>query len=133
VQKELPADQFRHVLLHLLSTGQVLGDYGPSLRALVLKAQNSVIKAVQSILGKGAVPGYTERLGKNLQTHWPGALQNETIDPVYGAAPYSIWAGALRKTLAEIGSTTLAITVFNHALASLDQEETLLLDQLIAQ
>ena len=137
-RKLISAPDFWESLFHLMGSGSVVGDYGQNLSVLLLKVQSAILGNLQKILGKRVAQLYQDCLSQAMDEQWPNFPEHKNYDRIYGAydriygtAPYRTWTRLLGESITKATSTAMGHACYKKALASLNPEENIILQQLL--
>lgn len=140
LQSNLSPSEFWKGFFYLSGSGRLIGDYGKTLSALLLKVQGDIMSHLQRILGKRIAEAYHERLSQEMDELWPNLPKHKNYDRIYGAydriygtAPYRTWAQLLGETITKVASSGLGQSCYKKAWAALKPEDANLLQQLLNQ
>jgi len=107
-------------ITYLTANGLIITSYAQSIGVCVKNFQDNLIARMKKVLGNHVVNTYTSKLSENMSA----ALGNtQSIDSIYGTAPYKIWTQVIVQASQQVGIKSLQERCLESTLTTLSPKE----------
>lgn len=127
-EQKLP--HFWQGFFHLSANGQVVASYAPILGKFLLRHEEELIHSIRQQLGERQADGYREFVHDRVHEAWPGWMPGDEFDPLFGSAPYRLWARALEEAPRKMPDATALLRCCQQVRKALRPAQATLLKQL---